>query len=61
METVLFVPDKTLYRILNVEGLTMLTGSINNGEINGTHLVKGMYTLQLQKTEGNTEIKIIKK
>ena len=58
---VLFVPDKTLYRIINAEGQTMLTGNINNGEIDGTQLAKGIYTLQLQETGGNTEIKIIKK
>ena len=40
METVLFVPDKTLYRIINAEGQTMLTGSINNGETVGTQLAK---------------------
>ena len=61
METVLFVPDKTLYRIINAEGQTILTGNINNGEIDGTQLAKGIYTLQLQETGGNTEIKIIKK
>ena len=61
METVLFVPDKTLYRIINDEGQTVLTGSINNGKANRTQHAKDLYNLQLQETEGNTEIKIIKK
>ena len=43
METVLFVPDKTLYRIINAEVQTMLTGSINNRETEGTQLAKGIY------------------
>ena len=61
METVLFVPDKTLYRIINAEGQTVLIRSINNRETDGTQPAKGIYTLQLQETGGNTEIKIINK
>ncbi len=58
---VLFVPDKTIYRIINTEGQTVLKGNITNGEIDGTQLSKGIYTLQLLEAERKTEIKIIKK
>lgn len=57
---ILFVPDKTIYRIINGDGQTVLRGNVTNGEIDGTQLAKGIYTLQLLKADGNTEIKIIK-
>ena len=57
----LFVADNTIFRIINVEGQTVLRGNVTNGEIDGTQLAKGLYTLQLLQAGNNTEIKIIKK
>jgi hypothetical protein len=58
---VLFVADKSNYRIINAEGQVVLRGFVTNGEIDGTKLSKGLYTLQLLEADKNTEIKIIKK
>ena len=56
----LFAADKTEYRIVDARGQIVLRGIITNGEINGTQLVKGIYTLQLLELNKTTEIKIVK-
>ena len=56
----LFAADKTEYRIVDARGQIILRGFITNGEINGTQLVKGIYTLQLLELNKTTEIKIVK-
>lgn len=59
--SVLFVPNNTNFRIINAKGQIVLRGNVNNGEIDGTTLAKGLYTLQLLEPGNSTEIKIIKR